>query len=284
MATDATGVPTYPALLPRYNTAIDSPSGDGFNAAMDQVQVALNTKLEDPGGKVANEILAWNGSAWEAVSANLATHTATSAAGSWQPGVFTASSTDNQSLFMNSSTVSWTDYSYWEDRRFYEHSGAPVVVTGTTSATDWASITVPANSFGTNRVVRWTIVGQHAQGGTSQEVGYSLFLNGDEIIANSYGPNPWSVDYPAILTVTVAAVGSDVAMAWMVQDHSRDGTADVDLDEATSSVAIAQGYGMMWTESTFPCANAAENTFLVKAKPRASGNTHTMHYHYAELI
>lgn len=44
MATDATGTPTSPDSLPTYNTATDKPSGNGFNAAMAQIQAALNLR------------------------------------------------------------------------------------------------------------------------------------------------------------------------------------------------------------------------------------------------
>lgn len=38
MATDATGTPTSPDSIPKYNTAVDAPSGKGFNTAMDALQ------------------------------------------------------------------------------------------------------------------------------------------------------------------------------------------------------------------------------------------------------
>lgn len=45
MALDATGTPTTPDSIPKYNTAVDAPSGKGFNAAMDQLQVSLSARL-----------------------------------------------------------------------------------------------------------------------------------------------------------------------------------------------------------------------------------------------
>lgn len=45
MALDATGTPTSPDSIPKYNTAVDPPSGKGFNAAMDQIQVALSSRV-----------------------------------------------------------------------------------------------------------------------------------------------------------------------------------------------------------------------------------------------
>lgn len=45
MATDATGTPTSPDSIPTYNTAVDSPSGDGFNATMAVIQTALSARI-----------------------------------------------------------------------------------------------------------------------------------------------------------------------------------------------------------------------------------------------
>lgn len=64
MATDATGIPTSPDNIPTYNTAVDSPSGNGFNAAMAQIQTALSSRVTIPAGLVSTEVPVWNGSAW----------------------------------------------------------------------------------------------------------------------------------------------------------------------------------------------------------------------------
>lgn len=62
MAQDATGTPT--ALgIPRYNPAGDSPSGRGFNAAMDAIDAIIAAKqLPTPGA--ANQVPVWNGANW----------------------------------------------------------------------------------------------------------------------------------------------------------------------------------------------------------------------------
>ena len=64
MATDATGTPTSPDNIPTYNTAVDAPSGKGFNAAMVSIQTALNNRITTPGGIAIGEFSVWNGSAW----------------------------------------------------------------------------------------------------------------------------------------------------------------------------------------------------------------------------
>lgn len=64
MATDATGTPTSPDNIPKYNTSVDAPSGLGFNAAMDQIQVALNSRPSTPAGIVTGEAMIWNGTTW----------------------------------------------------------------------------------------------------------------------------------------------------------------------------------------------------------------------------
>lgn len=64
MATDATGTPTSPDSIPKYNTAVDAPSGKGFNAAMDAVQVGLSARASKPAGIATGEVPVWNGATW----------------------------------------------------------------------------------------------------------------------------------------------------------------------------------------------------------------------------
>lgn len=71
MALDATGTPTSPDSIPKYNTAVDPPSGKGFNAAMDAIQVALSArttalagKVDIPAAMASGEAVVWNGAAW----------------------------------------------------------------------------------------------------------------------------------------------------------------------------------------------------------------------------
>lgn len=61
MAQDATGTPTSLGI-PKYNTAADSPSGKGFNAAMDAIDSLIVAKSLPTG--VTNGAVIWNGSAW----------------------------------------------------------------------------------------------------------------------------------------------------------------------------------------------------------------------------
>lgn len=71
MALDATGIPTSPDSIPKYNTAVDPPSGKGFNAAMDAIQVALSarttslaSKVDKPAGIASGEVPVWDGVGW----------------------------------------------------------------------------------------------------------------------------------------------------------------------------------------------------------------------------
>ncbi len=61
MATDATGTPTSPDSIPKYNTTADAPSGLGFNAAMDAIQVAVSARAKAPVGIASGEAMIWNG-------------------------------------------------------------------------------------------------------------------------------------------------------------------------------------------------------------------------------
>lgn len=63
MAQDATGTAT--ALgIPKYNPAADSPSGRGFNAAMDAIDAIITAKQLPTAA--TNTVPVWNGSAWVA--------------------------------------------------------------------------------------------------------------------------------------------------------------------------------------------------------------------------
>ena len=64
MATDATGTPTSPDNIPTFNTAVDAPSGLGFNAAMAAIQTALSARAGSPAGVASGEVPVWDGSAW----------------------------------------------------------------------------------------------------------------------------------------------------------------------------------------------------------------------------
>jgi hypothetical protein len=61
MATDATGVPTSPDSIPKYNTSVDAPSGLGFNAAMDAVQLGLTARILKSIGTTVGDLLYWSG-------------------------------------------------------------------------------------------------------------------------------------------------------------------------------------------------------------------------------
>lgn len=88
MALDATGTPTSPDSIPKYNTAVDPPSGKGFNAAMDTIQVALTArttaladKVDKPAGIASGEVPVWNGTAW--VRSSVTNIGASSLGGAW---------------------------------------------------------------------------------------------------------------------------------------------------------------------------------------------------------
>lgn len=63
MATDATGTPTAKGI-PKYDTTNDAPSGLGFNAAMDAIDVVLDSYIGKPSGIAAGEAAVWNGTSF----------------------------------------------------------------------------------------------------------------------------------------------------------------------------------------------------------------------------
>ena len=68
MATDATGTPT-PLGIPTYNVNADAPSGNGFNAAMAEIDTLISERILSPGGIATGEWAVWNGSTWARSSA-----------------------------------------------------------------------------------------------------------------------------------------------------------------------------------------------------------------------
>lgn len=69
MATDATGTPSTNYSIPKFNTAVDAPSGLGGNAQVDFIDNLLLSKVDKPAGIVSGEIPVWNGSTWVRSSA-----------------------------------------------------------------------------------------------------------------------------------------------------------------------------------------------------------------------
>ena len=53
MATDATGTPTTNYSIPKFNTAVDAPSGIGSNAQMDAIDTALFNAITTVNATVA---------------------------------------------------------------------------------------------------------------------------------------------------------------------------------------------------------------------------------------
>lgn len=63
MATDATGTPTAKGI-PKFNTAVDKPSGVGSNAQMDAIDALFDSYVSKPSGIVSGEVPVWNGTTW----------------------------------------------------------------------------------------------------------------------------------------------------------------------------------------------------------------------------
>lgn len=68
MATDATGTPTTLGI-PTYDVNVDAPSGNGFNAAMAEIDTLIAGRVLSPTGIATGEWAVWNGSAWARSSA-----------------------------------------------------------------------------------------------------------------------------------------------------------------------------------------------------------------------
>jgi hypothetical protein len=72
MATDATGTPTTLGI-PTYDVNVDAPSGNGFNAAMAEIDTLIQGRIATPAGIAVGEYAVWNGTAW--ARSSLTAHT-----------------------------------------------------------------------------------------------------------------------------------------------------------------------------------------------------------------
>lgn len=61
---DATGTPTSLGI-PKYNTAVDAPSGKGNASQMDAIDALLVARIGKPAGIVTGEGVVWNGTGWD---------------------------------------------------------------------------------------------------------------------------------------------------------------------------------------------------------------------------
>lgn len=64
MAVDATGTPT-PLGIPKFNTAVDAPSGKGSNAQMDVIDTLIAARVLAPAGLVTGEFPVFNGATFD---------------------------------------------------------------------------------------------------------------------------------------------------------------------------------------------------------------------------
>src|SRR6266487_4558257 len=64
MPQDATGTPTLLGI-PKFNTAVDAPSGKGGNAQMDAIDVLIAALPQKPVGIVTGETIVYNGTTWD---------------------------------------------------------------------------------------------------------------------------------------------------------------------------------------------------------------------------
>jgi hypothetical protein len=131
LATDATGTPTSPDSIPKYNTSVDAPSGLGFNAAMDQIQVALSARASKPAGIVSGEAMIWNGTTF--VRSSVTGLTPSGIAG-YPASVFSALRGDG--TWGNTHIV-------------YDKTAANVVVNTTAAETNLYSKQINGNDLGT---------------------------------------------------------------------------------------------------------------------------------------
>lgn len=149
MATDATGTPTSKGI-PKYNTAVDAPSGKGFNASMDSIDTLLDSYIGKPAGIVSGEVPVWNGAAWVRSSVtrintvrpqDLSQDGAASGnVLAWNGAIWAPSAASTGANVLNRVTAT-TD------------------VVNTVAETTLYTFTVPGGSLSTNKVLRLIVIG-----------------------------------------------------------------------------------------------------------------------------
>lgn len=178
MALDATGTPTSPDSIPKYNTAVDPPSGKGFNAAMDAIQVALTArttaladKVDKPAGIADGEAAVWDSttSTWKRSSVE-------------RIGVTSlGSGTASTDTFLRGDGA-------WARTPLgivYKKNTTKTVVSST-AATDLLNgeITIAANALSATGILRLTAWGSYVQGSgsTQNSLRFDLLLGGSGIL------------------------------------------------------------------------------------------------------
>lgn len=209
MATDATGTPTAKGI-PKYNTAVDAPSGKGFNAAMDAIDTLLDDYAQAPSGIATGEAMVWNGTAWARSSVTRLTTVRPQDLGQ-------DSAVTGQGLVWNGSIWAPGSISPTIDR----------VSTDTTFASSTAentlyTKTITANTMGANGILRLTIYGLlSTNAGTDTEririkFGATTFIDTGAVAFDNGGA---STNVPFHLEVRVqndAATNANTVMFYMV--------------------------------------------------------------------
>lgn len=144
MATDATGTPTTKGI-PKFNTAVDSPTGKGVNAMMDSIDTLLDSYQQNPAGIATGEASVWNGSAWARSSVTRLTTVRPQDLG--QDGAVTG-----QPLVWDGSK--WAPGSTVLDRLVTDATFA-----SSTAENTLYTKTVAANTLGSTRFIRLTLWG-----------------------------------------------------------------------------------------------------------------------------
>lgn len=199
MATDATGTPTSPDNIPKYNTAVDKPSGKGFNAAMDAIQTALDTKIGSSSDTPAsNEVPVWNGSDWVYQKLTDSQVSGTLAASKLAAG------TNGQFLKTVGSDVQWTTIQSYIVAR----SGGTVEVANTVTETALLSYTIPGGIMDTQGMLRVTLLGDIYDNATGL-LTIAVKLGGTTLFSDAHAEIADDVDrHPFMLKALIGNVGS----------------------------------------------------------------------------
>lgn len=175
MATDATGTPTAKGI-PKFNTAVDAPSGKGSNAQMDAIDTLLDSYQQNPAGIATGEASVWNGSAWARSSTTRLTTVRPQDLG--QDGA-----TTGQPLVWDGGK--WAPGSLVLDRV------QALDIAGTGAETTLYSKSISGNQMGTDKMLRLTMFGDilHNSGTGTSTATIKIKFGGTIYFQDSYAFN-----------------------------------------------------------------------------------------------
>lgn len=205
MATDATGTPTAKGI-PKFNTAVDAPTGKGANAQMDAIDTLLNSYINLPAGIATGETMVWNGAALARSSVTRLTTVRPQDLGqdgatTGQPMVWDGSKWAPGSLVLERRTASVDINTTITEKTLYDGANASAGITG------W---NIAGNVLGTDKMLRLSLAGDILHNNVNTDTAtLKVVWGGTTLFQDSYNFNGFvNVSrVPFFISVYVANLG-----------------------------------------------------------------------------